>query len=94
MKRMWKILPVLVATLASGCVHDYHARLTTTEVIRTARRAAELKGYNLEDYREPAVSYKQGNWLLIFVGRLPVPGADLIVEVDDTAGKTQVTGGM
>jgi len=73
------------------------AWLSTTEVIRIAKQAAERQGADLRRYKEPEAHYelarKDKSWWVFFDGRVAMPGNHFSVSVDDQTGETRFFGG-
>lgn len=73
------------------------ARLSTAEVIRIAKQAAERQGADLRRYKEPEAHYeftrKDKSWFVSFDGRVAMPGNHFSVSVDDQTGETRFFGG-
>lgn len=79
-----------------GCARS--ARMSQSDVVRIAGRAATAAGYKLADYQEPEAHFefvrKDGSWTVFYVMKPPtLPGGHFQVWVDDKTGKTQVMPG-
>jgi len=68
------------------------ARMSTTEAVRIAKRAAERQGVHLSDFKEPKAHFelarKDQSWFVFFDGRVPMPGNHFAVSIDDQTGDT------
>ena len=97
---------VLTASLfVAGCAHTTPVeelrppgtRLSSADAIRIARHAAEHEGCRLSDFKPPKAHYeytqKDRTWTVSFDGKVPVPGNQFWVVVDDQTGQTQVLRG-
>jgi len=92
-------LSLIVATmvlLVAGCAHS--PRMSKTDVVRAAGRAATEAGYKLEGYKEPEAHFefvrKDGSWTVFYVMKPPTPvGGHFQVWVNDKTGKTRVMQG-
>lgn len=81
---------ILVASL-SGCVCP---RLSRTEAISIAKRAAEQEGYSSTDYKKTVarywLSYEPGKWQVYFYLTRPSYGGYFEVFVNDRTGETEL----
>jgi len=82
--------------LVAGCAHS--SRMSETDVVRAASRAAAQAGYKLAGYNEPEAHFefvrKDGSWTVFYVMKPPTPaGGHFQVWVNDKTGKAQVMPG-
>lgn len=87
---------VAILMLVAGCAHS--PKMSRSDAVRLASRAATDAGYELADYEEPKAHFefgrKEGVWTVFYVMKPPTPpGGHLLVWVDDKTGKTQVMPG-
>lgn len=72
-------------------------KLTADEATRIAEAAAEESGVELADYRPPTVapSDDEGkrHWILLYEGKIPVPGNHFAAIVDDEFGTAEIIPG-
>jgi hypothetical protein len=98
---------LVLSLLFAGCSHAPHttqtvvpdtkpvgASLSTAQVIRIAKQAAQRQGADLRRYKEPKAHYeftrKDKSWFVSFDGRVAMPGDHFSVSVDDQTGETHV----
>ena len=91
-----RLLAATMVLLVAGCAHS--PRMSQTDVIRAASRAADQAGYKLASYQEPEAHFefvrKDGSWSVFYVMKPPTPaGGHFQVWVNDKTGKTQVMPG-
>ena len=88
------VLALLAASLTAGCA----ARLSRTEAIDIATRAAVREGYRPAECKKPTARYEIGRdgrfWSVFFDGTVPMPGNHFSVEIDDRTGDAKVYGGL
>jgi hypothetical protein len=92
----FSLLATTIGLLVVGCARL--PKLSQTDVIRAASRAATDSGYKLTDYKEPEAHFefvhKDGSWTVFYVMKPPTPpGGHFTVWVDDKTGKTRVMPG-
>ena len=94
--RQFILLAISALMLGSGCSHS--RKMSLTEVVGVASRAATDAGYKLSNYKDPEVSYeslrKDGTWTVFFDGKPPgLPGRHFLVWVNDRNGQTKLMPG-
>lgn len=95
----FSFLLAVVALLLVGCARSTSTRLSQSEVVQIASRAATEAGYKIVDYKESVAHFeyvrKDRSWTVFFVLKPPTPpGGHFSVWVDDKTSKTQVIPGL
>ncbi len=93
------LLSVFAWSCLTGCAHPRPAgaRLTSSDVNRIAKQAAERSGIDLSDYKRPEARYRpDGSWFVFFDGHglSRTVGSHFAVVVDDRTGEARVSPGM
>ena len=74
-------------------------RLSTAKVIRIAKQSARREGVDLGEFNDPRLRYgpdRKGEkfWVVIFEGRVPMPGHHFMVIVNDHTAEAAFSPGM
>ena len=74
------------------------AKLSQAEVIRLANAAAQKDGRDLTKYEAPEPHYeylrKDDTWVIFYMRKIPAPGSDFSVRIQDKTKKVEVVPGM
>ena len=88
----YQLIGAIASACLTGCAHPRPsgARLTSSDAVQIAEKAASRDGIILTDYKRPNARYKpDGSWFVFFDGRglFKAVGSHFSVSVDDRTGE-------